>query len=122
MGTSKSGSEAAAWEAGASLYSGRPDPIWSVPARTARRLEEIWEKLEPSTDPPSVPPPLGYRGSFARDSRGRTWYAYGGRVVLKTGHSSETRSDPDRQFEKTLLESAPADVLPAAFLKGLRGE
>src|SRR5437762_12415992 len=107
MGTSKSGSEATPWTGGASLFSGRPDPTWSVSGMIARRLEAIWEKLEPSSDQPPAAPPLGYRGCFVRDPRGRAWYAYGGRVTLKTGDTSETRVDPDRQFEKTLLESAP---------------
>ena len=122
MGTSKSASDAAPWEGGASLFSGRPDPTWSVSARAARRLEEIWENLEPSSAPPPAAPPLGYRGCFVRDPRGRRWDAYAGSVVLKTGSASESRADPNRQFEKTLLESAPADILPASFLNFLREE
>ncbi len=122
MGTSKSASEAAPWQGGASLFSGRPDPTWSVSARAARHLEAIWEKLEPTSAPLPTAPPLGYRGCFVRDPRGRQWYAYGGRVLLTTGGASETRADPNRQFEKTLLESAPADILPANFLTFLREE
>jgi hypothetical protein len=119
MGTSKSSSPADSWEGGASLFSGRPDPTWPVPNKVARRLEEIWAKLEPSSDQPPAAPPLGYRGSFVRDPQGRVWYAYGGRVVLKTGSAAETRADPDRQFEETLLGSAPADILPTSFLTSL---
>jgi hypothetical protein len=122
MGTSKSGSESAGWEGGASLFSGRPDPTWSVSPQAARRLEEIWRRLEPSSDAPPAAPPLGYRGSLVRDTQGRAWYAYGGRVVLKSGSVSETRTDPDRQFEKTLLASAPAGILPESFLTSIRGE
>ncbi len=91
-------------------------------ARAARHLEAIWEKLEPTSAPLPTAPPLGYRGCFVRDPRGRQWYAYGGRVLLTTGGASETRADPNRQFEKTLLESAPADILPANFLTFLREE
>src|SRR5262245_48084306 len=113
MGTSKSASRAGAWEAGVSLFSGRPDPSWSVPAEQTRQLEAIWEQLEPAADGPPTAPPLGYRGCFARDPGGRRWYAYGGRVVLTNGGASETRADPNQEFATAVLESAPADVLPA---------
>src|SRR5438874_581544 len=102
MGTSKSGSGPAAWEGRASLFSGRPDPAWPVTDTIARRLEEIWGELEPSAGELPAAPPLGYRGCSVRDPQGRTWHAFGGRVVLKAGGASETRADPDRLFERTL--------------------
>jgi hypothetical protein len=116
MGTSKSSSDATCWQGRAWIFSGRPDPAWSVCDEVAHRLEEIWGELEPVSDVPSVAPPLGYRGCSISDLQGRSWYAYGGKVLLKAGARSETRCDPERQFEKTVLESAPAEVVPAHFL------
>ena len=103
-----------------SVFSGRRDPSWAVPADRARRLEEIWGALAPAADPPPAAPPLGYRGCYARDPGGRRWDAFGGRVVLTAGGATEVRSDPDRQFEAAVLDSAPAESLPAAVRAAIR--
>ena len=34
------------WIAGAYIFSGRPDPIWSVSRETVQELEKVWESLE----------------------------------------------------------------------------
>ena len=91
-----------------------------MPADRARRLEVIWGALTPTTDPPPAAPPLGYRGCFARDPGGRRWDAYGGRVMLTAGGATETRADPDRQFESAVLDSAPAEALSPAVRTAIR--
>jgi hypothetical protein len=113
MGTSKSSREPGEWRASVSIFSGRPDPAWSLSPEQVRRLEDIWSRLEPPVDAPHAgPPPLGYRGAFVDDPQGRRWYAYGGRVALQRGTTVELRADPDREFERTIVESAPAEILP----------
>lgn len=115
MATSKSTRATAKhlfWTAGASVFSGRPDPTWELRPALAAKLEKIWLSLKPEKIelPPS--PSLGYRGCFLRGPRGREWFAFGGVVTLRTASRSESRRDPRKKFEQTLLASAPAGLLP----------
>src|SRR2546425_6910053 len=89
------------------VYSGRPDPVWPVPASVVKKLETIWKSLEPCAKPPAEPSRLGYRGCRLKCGR-REWFAYGGVVSSE----SESRCDPLRQFEAMLLASAPPGLLP----------
>ena len=34
------------WIAGVYIFSGRPDPIWSLNRETVEELEKVWESLE----------------------------------------------------------------------------
>ena len=98
--------------AGASIFSGRPDPIWDVSASLLEKLKGIWEALEVFTGEPPIAPPLGYRGCFLKCLPDKEWFAYGGVVTLKTRKKAEIRIDRARIFEKTLLASAPQGTLP----------
>lgn len=60
---------------------------------------------------------LGYRGACLRGPRDREWLAFKGIVSLRTPAGIEVRSDDARKFEKTLLFSAPAGVLPPEAFK-----
>ena len=112
MATSKSTSKRAAWTAGASVFSGRPDPVWEVKPALAVRLEKIWSSLKPSETEPPPHPALGYRGCFLKGPRGREWGAFGAVVTLRSSRRSESRRDPAKKFERALLASAPAALLP----------
>ena len=120
MATPRSGSKRSAWSAGASVFSGRPDPVWEVKPALAARLEKIWRSLTPSEIEPPPEPALGYRGCFLSGPRGRKWFAFGAVVTLlspsrsKSGAEfrSESRRDPAKKFERALLASAPAALLP----------
>jgi len=120
MATSKSGSKRTAWSAGASVFSGRPDPVWEVKPALAARLEKIWSHLAPSDVEPPPQPVLGYRGCSIKGPRGREWFAFGGVVTLRSSRlsksstkaRSESRRDPAKKFERTLLTSAPVNLLP----------
>lgn len=116
MATSKSNKAPKKWTAGASIFSGRRDPTWTVPKALALQLEKIWDSLESSSEEPSGAPPLGYRGCFLKDPSGREWLAYGNAVKLTTDSGSELRHDKERSFEKLCLRSAPARVLPPEIL------
>jgi hypothetical protein len=113
MATSKSTSKRAAWTAGALVFSGRPDPVWEVKPSLGAKLERIWRslKLEKVDPPPS--PALGYRGCFLLGPREREWFAFGGVVTLRSARRAESRRDPSRKFERSLLPSAPAGLLPS---------
>lgn len=100
------------WTAGASVFSGRPDPVWEVKPSLAARLKRIWVSLKTAKVEPRPYPALGYRGCFLRGPRGREWFAFGGVVELRSGRSPESRRDPSKKFESVLLASAPAGLLP----------
>jgi len=104
------------------VFSGRPDPTWAVPAHVATRLERLWESLEPWTGEVPASPALGYRGCALRDAKGREWVAYAGVVMLHVSGRHEARQDNGRAFEKLLLASAPARMIPASIIDGLDAE
>lgn len=100
------------WTAGALIYSGRRDPIRAVPSKLAERLLQIWDAAEPWAGDPPPPPPLGYRGCFLRDSENRQWHAHGGVITMSAGGVTESRRDPEGEFEKRLLAKGCALEIP----------
>ena len=98
--------------AGASVFSGRPDPTWPVDAEFADRLWQLWNSLPTHDGSLPAAPPLGYRGCFLREETGVEWFAYRGVVKFTSPPHSETRADKERQFERLLLSSAPAGLIP----------
>lgn len=112
MATSKSFDGSQRWTVGAFLFSGRPDPVWSVDPGTAHQLEAIWNSLRTSAAGLAHQPHLGYRGCFLRDPDGTEWSAFAGVVTHQSRTSAESRSDPDRKFERAVLTTAPANMLP----------
>lgn len=112
MGTSKSTEADRNYTAGVSIFSGRPDPTWPVGEALGSKLEKLFGELESHEGLAPAAPPLGYRGAFLRDDAGHEWSAYRGVVIF----GSETRKDPRRAFERELVTSAPAGVIPPALL------
>jgi hypothetical protein len=112
MGTSRSTERAAKYIGGASIFSGRPDPTWTISADDAERLKSVWDSMEPYGGALPAAPVLGYRGCFLRDSSEREWFAYGGVATLKTPTGSASRKDNNRKFEALLLSSAPEGAVP----------
>src|SRR6266851_2398240 len=110
MATSKSPEQ---WTGGALVYSGRRDPTWRVSQLMARKLQQLWEAMPPEPKPGPGPTGLGYRGALLRGPGDREWIAFDGVVSLRTPAAVEVRSDAAREFEKTLLASAPEGLLPA---------
>jgi hypothetical protein len=109
------------WIAGAFVFSGLPDPTWSVNRKLVKKLENIWNLLETLSDKFSSPPTLGYRGCFVRNNNAnREWFVYGVVVTLKMNDSSESRLDIQYRFEKLLLSSAPIGLLPPYCLNHIR--
>ena len=112
MATSKSPEKK--WIAGAYLYSGRRDPVWPASKSLVRKLQLLWKTLPSSREKPGTAG-LGYRGAFLRAPTNREWFAFNGNVTLTTAAKSESREDPNREFERSLLDSAPAGILPPDF-------
>lgn len=110
MATSKS-RENKNWIAGVYIYSGRRDPSWPASASLVRKLQDLWETLPPWPEKRDAAG-LGYRGAFLRGPDRREWLAFKGTVSLTTSSGSESRADHNREFERSLLNSAPTDVLP----------
>jgi hypothetical protein len=102
------------WIAGAFVFSGRPDPTWSVNKKLISELENVWNSISRSEKFPSQSPPiLGYRGCFVREyDTNHGWFVYKSAVTLQINGSSETRSDRQYKFEALLLSSAPQGILP----------
>lgn len=115
MGISRS-SEAPGWVAGASVYSGRRDPTWPLPAELGRRLEHVWGRLPLWSGRRPHPPPLGYRGCQLIAPDGRVWTAYRQLVALRVDGRGDSRRDGEREFERTLIASAPFGILPPISL------
>ena len=101
------------WVAGASVFSGRPDPVWEVSDELGERLMQLWDALPAAQDQlqPSAPP-LGYRGCFVVSPDGRRWSAYRQMVTLQVADQRETRRDDGAEFEALVLSSAPEGTLP----------
>jgi hypothetical protein len=108
MATSKSRKQ---WIAGAYIYSGRRDPTWPASKFLVRKLQLLWETLPPSPEKPR-PPGLGYRGAFLRAPDHREWLAFNGIVTLTDSSGPGSRKDHNREFERSILSSAPTGVLP----------
>jgi hypothetical protein len=101
------------------VFSGRPDPVWDVSDAVANKLVTIWESL-PLAGRKAEPAPrhLGYRGCFLRDAKNGEWDAFGRVVVRASSSGVELRVDAARDFERTLVSSAPKGVLPEDLLTG----
>jgi hypothetical protein len=113
MATSKSSEKCTATLA---IYSGRRDPSWSLSRSFLLRLEEIWQNLSSFAGPLPVAPPLGYRGCSVNCGQRRGWFGFGG--VVERG--KEHRADPERLFERTVLESAPKGAIPIEVIRMIR--
>lgn len=108
---------AAAWSAGAFLYSGRPDPRWCVSAEHVDGLIACWNDLLTSETWSEPPSRLGYRGCWLEAPDGRRWIAHDRMVALFAPHEregsrsarqpTEVRLDARRQFERAVLATAP---------------
>ena len=116
MDTSKSPKEDRTYIAGASIFSGRPDPTWSLGEETASKLQQLFNALEKYDGATVSAPPLGYRGVYLRDNAGHHWSAYREVVTLRTPNSFEVRKDTGREFERALVASAPEGLIPPALL------
>lgn len=84
------------------IYSGRPDPTWTLTGAEAAAVQRALEALpEAAGSPPEGG--LGYHG-FTVTHLGRTWTAYLGIVSAAGAGPQILRRDPGRTVERLLLE------------------
>ena len=84
------------------IYSGRPDPSWSLAQDDLDELAAIAATLGPGQgDPPEGG--LGYRGFRVTGPQG-TWQAYAGVVTTPESAPGTSLADPERLVERYLLK------------------
>ncbi len=98
------------------IFSGRPDPTWTIDDSTLNTLEKIWESLVPVKGEEPFIPPLGYRGCRIICNSGFEWLVYKYLVTLNRGGKTESREDRNRAVEKLVISSAPEGLLPSTLL------
>ncbi len=97
------------------LFSGRPNPRWSL---SAEQVEELARRLAelPAAEPPTAPPALGYRGLELTNPEGaadlpRRIRIYAG-VLSVTREGSTLHFRDESLIEQWLIEQARALGLP----------
>lgn len=90
------------------IYSGRPDPGWTLTPDQADELAGALARLR-RVDEPAPAGGLGYHG-FTVVTPERTLVAYDGKVTSTLPGSSYVLDDPERTIERFLLATAPPQV------------
>lgn len=95
------------------LYSGVPDPTWTLTAEQANELSATLATLT-STTSPTPPGGLGYHGFTIVSSDG-TLVAFDGKVADRDASPPYVLDDPDRSIERFLLDTAQPHVEAVEF-------
>ncbi len=112
-GSSSSVGPAGSVSVGLGLYSGRPDPEWTLTSEQAAALMRALAMLPRSTGAPPVGG-LGYHG-FTILAQGSTLVAYRGVVASPGGGMRSVMTDPTASIERYLLETARLHVTADEF-------
>lgn len=95
------------------IYSGRPDPTWSLTSVEALTLTNMFASLANVTGTPPVGG-LGYHG-FTIALPSGTEVAYRGGIAAPGEGPRAVMSDPTRSVERFLLETSKPHVTAAEF-------
>ena len=95
------------------LYSGVPDPSWTLTDGEAAALTDALAELS-RTDAAAPEGGLGYHG-FTITGPSGTLVAYAGMVSSSLSDPPYTLDDPDRTIERSLLETARTHVTPEEY-------
>jgi hypothetical protein len=99
------------WSAGLLLFSGRPNPSWTLTPAQAEHLLDIWNALpRKAGHEPAPSSRLGYGGAFLSSSQGEKWLASRSCVIRSGPGGEEIRDDPQRRFGNAIRSSAPDDI------------
>ena len=103
----------------ADLFSGRPNPVWTLDADEADDLADLLRLLAHDGAAPE-PPGLGYRGMVVHGVEtalpGCTSVrAFRGAASAECGGSPRVYADPDRGLERWLVETARRRLDPDLF-------
>src|SRR5258708_22208645 len=93
-------------------FPGRPDRPGPISDELGARLESLWASFPVWRAEDVRRPPLGYRGCFVISPDQRSWMAYRKSVRHEAAGRIEHRRDNNRNFESTVIASAPNGVLP----------
>jgi hypothetical protein len=90
------------------LYSGRPNPSWTLSAQERAELERRLRGLEVRTAGAADDGGLGYRGVIVRapDPGGFELAVHGAEAVVRRGAREVVLADEGRALERWLLETA----------------
>ena len=80
-----------------------------MPVEVGHHLAQLWDQLPLWSGALPRPPPLGYRGCRLTSPDGRIWTAFSQLVTL----ARDRRRDSEREFETSLVASAPPDIQSA---------
>ncbi|MCA8882118.1 MAG: hypothetical protein KDA73_19670 [Rhodobacteraceae bacterium] len=96
------------------LFSGRPNPGWTLTAAEGAELEAMTASLPIMVKPPPRFDGLGYRGIVVRKPADPGWslVAFRDTVRVRSEKGSEVRADPDAAVERWLLRKAGDAVDP----------
>jgi hypothetical protein len=92
------------------IFSGRPNPVWTLPEADATTFREKVDGL-PSTASGQVANNLGYRGFIVRAS-GEVVTVQRGLVRRTRGETTAYATDPNRDLERWLLQSGRPSLEP----------
>lgn len=100
------------------IFSGRPNPTWTLTSAEAVELESITTSL-PVADAPPPFDGLGYRGIVVRNPAEPGWslVAFRDTVRIRTQEEIEVRADPEARVERWLLGTAGYAVDPALLTR-----
>lgn len=94
------------------IYSGLPDPMWTLDGAQVDALSALIESLAAGA-PVQAPSNLGYRGFSVEVAGGARVTAAGGTVGRTVGDAPEWFADPERTVERWLLASGEGVLRPA---------
>jgi len=94
------------------LYSGVPDPTWTLDATQVDALTALIDALG-ARDPAEMPTHLGYRGFRVDGLEDTRLTVAAGIVERRTGSASAYFADPERTVERCLLPSGEGALKPA---------
>jgi hypothetical protein len=96
------------------IFSGMPNPTWTVAGHAAHQLLDTIAALR-LTPPRTLRTQLGYRGFVVRlpdDDGERVMRVQAGTVEISSGPSVEYFSDVERKLERDLLRSGESTLSP----------
>jgi hypothetical protein len=108
MGTSKLNK--AVWKGSLLVFSGRPNPQWTADAGTAAGVERQIETAAIHASQQPWPSQLGYSG-VGLQKAGVQYVVFDGRIAVTKGGKTVYKTDEGRVIEKTLLQTAPEDLI-----------
>jgi len=84
------------------IFSGRPNPHWTVDEATATVVRDLVGRVSPTSASPPAAPDLGYRGFVCTDGTD-TWRVYRGFV----SRAGAVFTDASFSIERVLLQGMP---------------